>query len=245
TASRSTPGTSSRRRSRTRVVSCGHTGTGRARPRTASPLKPRRRSAVSRSIARRKRASVADREAVGGTCRLRTGVLMWGRRSRSLGAEDEDHAEANTFGPRVRVARTAAGRAAALTVVIPRATADDAGCDRPIGLPGVGTFRIGRRALRGVVLLEPIAAPLPDVAMHIVQPPIIGLVLADRGRRADTGLPGGVVVRLRAVEVGVVGGDLRAVVRRGRGAGTTGVLPFGLRRQAIGTASLHLLGQSR
>src|SRR5262249_37338996 len=70
-----------------------------------------------------------------------------------------------------------------------------------------------------------VAAPFPDVTVHVVEAPGVGRELADRGR---LGAIDAEVLRALAVEVGLAGGDRVAEGEGGGGAGAAGVLPFGL-----------------
>src|SRR5262249_4714542 len=80
------------------------------------------------------------------------------------------------------------------------------------------------------VLLVVIEAPLGDVAVHVVQAPWVGLLLADLVRQV-VGVPGEprVVAEFARVVAEAVGSG---------GAGAAGPLPLRLRRQAVGLAGL-------
>src|SRR5207253_2302672 len=122
----------------------------------------------------------------------------------------------------------AGGAATALRAVGPRAAPDDvrvAGLRRQVHRARRGAARPGGGVGVGPVLVE---APLPDVAVQVVQAPGVGLLPADR----VGGLVG--VLRVPGVLAEAVGGVAEGVRRAG--AGAAGVLSLGLGRQAVGLA---------
>src|SRR5439155_26142790 len=79
----------------------------------------------------------------------------------------------------------------------------------------------------------PVLAPLPDVAVHVVQAPDVRRETPRRRRLLAAHAGAVAAVGVGAVVVGQVGAeDLAAGERRG-GAGAAGVLPLSLRRQAV------------
>src|SRR5262249_10912715 len=98
------------------------------------------------------------------------------------------------------------------------------------------------------ILPVPVAAPLPDVAVHVVQPQRIRRVRADSTRLFQVRALGRAAIRIIAVEIGLTGGRRRAVADTegsGRRAPSpTGILPLRLRRQAVQEfSSRFFLGQ--
>src|SRR5437899_1816580 len=55
------------------------------------------------------------------------------------------------------------------------------------------------RAVLVVILVEPVVAPLPDVAVHVIQPEGVGRVRADPGGAPQVGAAAGPAVGLAAV----------------------------------------------
>src|SRR4051812_15805587 len=91
----------------------------------------------------------------------------------------------------------------------------------------------GRSSSPGGLTFEEVAAPFPHVAVHVVQPPGVGGVTADRGRFAKIGPGGGAAEGLGAVEVRPRGVEPVAEGGGRGGAGAAGVLPLGLVRQPV------------
>src|SRR5581483_10273601 len=80
-----------------------------------------------------------------------------------------------------------------------------------------------------------VGTPLPDVAVHVIQPPGIGSIGADAGRSIVS----------RPGDPRLLPGQVVAGAICGLGAGSAGIFPLGLGRQAIATASRLFLGQRR
>src|SRR5262249_35434108 len=142
---------------------------------------------------------------------------------------DEDEADARADG-------VAAGGAAVPGTDAPRAAAQDKGAR-------IGTNRIFYKSC--LIFPLPVTAPLPDVAVHVVQLPRAGLEALHRRRESET------VIEVEEGEGRVVGPDLSlqgsigdvgialeapflvaGEVARG-GAGAAGKLPLRLSRQPI------------
>src|SRR5262249_10439875 len=138
--------------------------------------------------------------------------------------EVHDHAEAVVVAAVVGVLAVAVGGAAGVAAGVPAPAAQHA---HPAAR---GAFRVAVQTAAVVVLLEPIAAPLPDVAVHVVQAEGVGLVRADGGRAGEIRTVAG-AVGVIAVEVRGEGAEAVAVVEGGRRPGAAGVLPLGLGRQ--------------
>src|ERR1700733_9009614 len=128
------------------------------------------------------------------------------------------------------------GRAAQAGCVVPAAAAKDA--DGASGRPG--RILLGRLGV--VVLAEPVAAPFPNIAVHVEQPERIRLKRADGGGEdvavaAADARPGGEFVPRG--RVGHVGdghqalGIVAVIIERGA-AGAARILPFRFARQPIG-----------
>ena len=86
----------------------------------------------------------------------------------------------------------------------------------------------GVRECSGRIRGEPIAAPFPNVPVHVVEPPWIGPLLAHWMGSAFT-----VFQRPRVLIC--LGGDVPEAEEIGR-AGSTGVFPFGFGREPVGVA---------
>ncbi len=121
------------------------------------------------------------------------------------------------------------GAAELVGVVVPRPAADHVGIFLGVGQDDRAERRlVGGERLVGVgdVVIE---APLGDVAVHVVQAPGIGLLLADLlGLLGVVDVPGVLAELLGVVAPGV----------GGLGAGAAGVFPLGLGGQAIDLAGL-------
>src|SRR5262249_29433509 len=87
--------------------------------------------------------------------------------------------------------------------------------------------------LLGGIAGVPVLAPLPDVAMHVMQPPSIGGETAHRHGLLSICSPLSGTIDEVAVVVGLLGGNRFAKVKRCLCPGTTGIFPFRLRWQAI------------
>src|SRR5262249_29827505 len=111
--------------------------------------------------------------------------------------------------------------------VKPRAAAHHA-----IGADG-GTAGVMERALLVVVRSVTIGAPLPDVALHVVQAPRVRWVLVAAIWLLEGRPLRGVAVGLVAVEIGLLRRQGRALPEGGLGPGTTSVFPLRLGRQPI------------
>jgi len=74
----------------------------------------------------------------------------------------------------------------------------------------------------------PIPAPLPDVAVHVVEAEGIGLKTADGNRLLSVDALAPAAISGFAVVVRLIGADCRAEVKRRRRARACRVLPFGL-----------------
>src|SRR5262249_37496515 len=106
-----------------------------------------------------------------------------------------------------------AGTAQRRVVVRPGATTEDASVAL-LRAKGVDA----RKIALGVVFSIPVLAPLPDVAVHVVQAPGVGPLQADRvGPAPGIGLGPG---------AGVQFGRVVAEAVSGPGAGTASVFPF-------------------
>src|SRR5262249_7357315 len=86
------------------------------------------------------------------------------------------------------------------------------GCPGPA--PPGPSPRVCPGGLAGIPVVEPVAAPLPDVAVHVVQAPGVGQVRADRGRAAEVRPLGRAAVRLVPVKVGLDGRQALPVVEK-------------------------------
>src|SRR5207302_8755934 len=97
-----------------------------------------------------------------------------------------------------------------------------------VARPAAGSLRVLTGRLVGGAV--PVAAPLPDVAVHVIQAPGVGLVGADAGRPPQVRPPGGAAVGVVAVEVGLGGAEGGAAVKRlgRRGPAPAGVFPLRL-----------------
>src|SRR5205807_1225654 len=115
--------------------------------------------------------------------------------------------------------RGAGGGAAVAHVVVPAAAAQDAGG------AASGTGRVGFRAFLVIVGGVPVGRPLEGVAMHVVEAPGIGLLLADRVR-LESGVPSEPGV-LNQVLVVVAEAELALC------AGPAAVFPLGFRGQGV------------
>jgi hypothetical protein len=80
---------------------------------------------------------------------------------------------------------------------------------------------------------EAVAAPLRDVAVHVVQAPAVRGVPADRRRLAAIRPGGRAVVGLRTVEVGLLAAQPISEGRGRRGPGAAGELPLRLGREPV------------
>src|SRR5262245_44667394 len=150
-----------------------------------------------------------------------------GRKSALGRAGDEDDAEAEMVAAGLGLGAVAVGAAAAAAIVIPRPAPQ---------YPAVARGRALRVDDGTVLVVEPlvaVGAPLPDVAVHVMKPPDVGGVGADRGGVADGGPELDRAVRVAAVEVGLVRRQRRAEGEGRGGAGAAGVLPLGLGRQTV------------
>src|SRR5262249_13633538 len=129
----------------------------------------------------------------------------------------------------VRLETAPAGGAEVPARVAPRPAA------RTPELALVRSLRVLFRTAGGVPVVQPVAAPLPDVAVHVVQPPGVGSVGADGRRAAEIRALGRVAVGLVAEKVGVVGRQvLPAVKRQGNErTGAAGIFPLRLGRQTV------------
>src|SRR5262249_6001569 len=101
-------------------------------------------------------------------------------RGARLFARHERHAEADEDGPGARFRAPPAGGAAQLADIAPRAAAQDTAPLR--AACRAGRVLCGPRLI--VVLVVPVGAPLPDVAVQVKQAPRVGRVRAHRGRAA-------------------------------------------------------------
>src|SRR5262249_19175918 len=99
-----------------------------------------------------------------------------------------------------------------------------------------GQVRVGAARQPGVV---PVAAPLDDVALHVVEAPRVGRVAADLGVPLQGRTFLGAVIRLVALEIRLFTADFVAGVGGRRGACPAGVLPLRLG----GQPELPALGQ--
>src|SRR5579863_8968304 len=149
--------------------------------------------------------------------------------ARLLAHQAEAEAEALV----ARLVGVAQGAAAAVGVEIPAAAADHplappggAACVPDLAGAGAPGARVGDRA--GRVVAVPVLAPLPDVAVQVVEPPAIGGVAADRRRTAKVAARGSPVVGIVAVVIGLAGGQVVAGGERRRAPGPAGVLPLRL-----------------
>src|SRR5262249_6914012 len=108
------------------------------------------------------------------------------------------------------------------------------------------TARVDRRAGQVVVGVIPVEAPLPDVAVHVVQPQPVRPVRADLAGALQVRPPGR-AVGVVAVEVGLRGRERRggpADVEGEEGGvrpSAAGILPLRLARLAVFTPMLRLL----
>src|SRR5262249_44487009 len=102
---------------------------------------------------------------------------------------------------------------------------------------------IDRGAAGVIVRVVEVAAPFPDVAVHVVEAKGIGRIAADR-RRALNVRPLSIdAIGNRAIEIGLVGRGARAPPERRAAAGAAGMLPFRLGRQTIAPAAGALAGE--
>src|SRR5262249_44036278 len=138
------------------------------------------------------------------------------------------HAEAVEVVALVRLLSVAVGAAAWSTAVNPTAAAQD-----PLRTY-LRPARVVFRAAMIIRLAEPVGAPLPNVAVHVVKAPSIRLIGADRRGATQVG-PAPGVIGIAAIEIGNARGERIAKVERCRRAGSAGVFPLGFRRQAIPT----------
>src|SRR5262245_32690785 len=92
-----------------------------------------------------------------------------------------------------------------------------------------------------------VTAPLPDVAVHVVEAEGVRLVRAHLARPLQPRPRGGPAVRHGAAKVGLAGRETVAGVENliGRSPAATGVLPLRLARQAIRPPRPLLSGQRR
>src|SRR5262249_49669029 len=125
---------------------------------------------------------------------LRSGT---GRRRALLRLPDEHDAEADHRLALVRRQGVAVGGPAGDGLGAPAAAPEDA--EAPSGRPG----RIVARRDAVIVAVEPVGAPLPDVAVHVEKPEVVGGERADPRRARDGRTAGRVPVRVVTVEAGL------------------------------------------
>src|SRR5262245_27506998 len=130
-------------------------------------------------------------------------------RSRSPDVGNADYSEAEVVVAAARAVVEAESSAAVPRTVVPGATAQDtAGAS-------LWAFRILlSRDLPVVSRLVPVGAPLPDVAVHVIQAEGVGLIGVDFFRAALALALGGATVRVVAIEVGLRGRKRLTVVER-------------------------------
>src|SRR5262249_42841017 len=121
----------------------------------------------------------------------------------------------------------------------PRPAAED-----PLGADGSAPGVLDR-GYAFAVLLRVVLTPLPDVAVHVVESPGVGLVTADDAGAFEVGAAHRGAIGLGAVKVGLGAGQRLAYAERGvlLGAGAGSVFPLGLGGQAIDAAGALLGGQ--
>src|SRR5262249_39330377 len=149
----------------------------------------------------------------------------------------QHHPEADAIASRGR-GPVALGRSAIASAVVPGTAADDEAV--PLVRPG----RVLAGAVQVIVAAETIAAPVPAVSVHVEQAEGVGRIAAAR-RRPAAMLAGRGATEKSVVVVGLPRSQAPAEGERPvrRAPGPTGVLPLGLRRQAIASAEAPFLGQ--
>src|SRR5262249_37514251 len=123
--------------------------------------------------------------------------------------------------------------------IIPAAAPDHP--QRPAG----GALRVARRALLVIALGIPVVAPLPDVAVHVIQAPGVRRERAHGAGPLQVRAPDRRAVWFGPVEVGLLAGEGVAVVEGRFRAGAAGIFPLRLARQSVDAPRLLLRRQGR